>query len=100
MGLLCWEDTDVRSYIGMEYTSLIYGVFMKTLRTGTPKGALEALGGLGPWAFAISMNTDLPSDTNSKETVTRTQDIGKLVAAALDLESCEEEIGWVGKTMK
>lgn len=42
---------------------------------------------------------DLPGDGSNKMTFTRTQDIGKFVAAALDLEKWEEEMGMVGSTM-
>ncbi|CAF9911788.1 hypothetical protein IMSHALPRED_010575 [Imshaugia aleurites] len=73
-----------------------YRIFMDTLGTGTPKGETEALGGLRPWTFIINMKAetaDLPGDWNSKLTLTRTQDIGKLVAAALDPDRWEEEMG-------
>lgn len=94
-----WEATKAS---GMEYTQFTCGIFMNTLGTGTPNGETEALGGLRPWTFVINMKAgtaDLPGDGNSKVTFTRTQDIGKFVAAALDLEKWEDEMGMVGSTM-
>ena len=94
-----WEATKAS---GMEYTQFTCGIFMNTLGTGTPKGETEALGGLRPWTFIINMKAgtaDLPGDGSNKLTFTRTQDIGKLVAAALDLVKWEEEMGMVGSTM-
>ena len=86
----------------MEYTQFTCGIFMNTLGTGTQKGETEALGGLRPWTFVINMKAgtaDLPGDGSNKLTFTRTQDVGKFVAAALDLERWEEEMGMVGSTM-
>ena len=94
-----WE---AKKASGIEYTQLTCGIFMNTLGTGTPKGKTEALGGLRPWTFIINMKAgtaDLPGDWNSKLTFTRTQDIEKLVAAALDLDRWEEEMGMVESTM-
>ena len=87
---------------GMEYTQFTCGVFMNYLGTGTPKGEIEALGGLRPWNFVINIKAgtaDLPGDGNTKMTFTRVQDVGKFVAAALDLDKWEEEMGMVGSTM-
>lgn len=94
-----WEVTKAS---GMEYTQFNCGIFMNTLGTGTPNGEAEALGGLRPWTFVINMEAgtaDLPGDGNAKLTFTRTQDIGKFVASALELEKWEEEMGMVGSTM-
>lgn len=98
------ENTGMGSYkaSGIEYTQITCSIFMDTLGTGTPKGETEALGGLRPWTFIINMKAetaDLPGDWNSKLTLTRTQDIGKLVAAALDPDRWEEEMGMVESTM-
>lgn len=93
-----WEATKAS---GMEYTQFTCGIFMNTLGTGTPRGETEALGGLRPWTFVINMKAgtaDLPGDGNGKLKFTRTQDIGRFVAAALDLEKWEEEMGMVGTT--
>ena len=87
---------------GMEYTRFTCGLFMNYLGTGTPNGETEALGGLRPWTFVINMKAgtaDLPGDGNTKLTFTRTQDAGKFVAAALDLDRWEEEMGMVGDIM-
>ena len=67
-----WEATKTS---GLGYTEFTCGVFMNTLGTGTPKGEVEALGGLRPWTFVIDMKArtaDLPGDRNSRMTVTRT----------------------------
>ena len=76
------------------------GLFMNTLGIGTPKGEEEALGGLRPWTFVINMKAgtaDLPGNGNAAFTLTRTADIGRFVAAALELGKREEEIGMVGE---
>ena len=86
---------------GLEYTKFSNGVLMESLGTGTPKGELEALGGLRPWTFVINMKAgtaDLPGDGNAKVVFTRTRDVGRFVAAALSLEHWEEEMGMVGET--
>lgn len=87
---------------GMEYTQFTCGIFMNYLGTGTPKGETEVLSGLRPWNFVINTKAgtaDLPGDGNSKLTFTRLQDVGKFVAAALDLDKWEDEMGMVGSTM-
>ena len=87
---------------GMEYTQFTCGLFMNYLGTGTPKGETEMLSGLRPWNFVIDNKAgtaDLPGDGNSKLTFTRLQDVGKFVAAALDLDRWEDEMGMVGSTM-
>lgn len=87
---------------GMEYTQFTCGLFMNYLGTGTPKGKTEMLSGLRPWNFVIDNKAgtaDLPGDGNSKLTFTRLQDVGKFVAAALDLDRWEDEMGMVGSTM-
>lgn len=87
---------------GMEYTQFTCGIFMNYLGTGTPKGETEVLSGLRPWNFVINTKAgtaDLPGDGNSKLTFTRLQDVGKFVAAALDLDRWEDEMGMVGSTM-
>ena len=87
---------------GMECTQFTCGIFMNYLGTGTPKEGTEALSGLRPWNFVINTNAgtaDLPGDGNTKLTFTRLQDVGKFVAAALDLDKWEEEMGMVGDSM-
>ena len=86
---------------GMECTQFTCGIFMNYLGTGTPKDGTEALSGLRPWNFVINTNAgtaDVPGDGNTKLTLTRLQDVGKFVAAALDLDKWEEEMGMVGDT--
>ena len=87
---------------GLEYTRFSNGMFMNMLGTGTPKGEAEALEAMRPWNFVINMlagTADIPGDGNAKATFTRTGDIGAFVAAALDLETWEEEMGMVGSIM-
>ena len=87
---------------GMECTQFTCGIFMNYLGTGTPKEGTEALSGLRPWNFVININdgtADLPGDGNTKLTFTRLQDVGAFVAAALDLDKWEEEMGMIGDTM-
>ena len=86
---------------GLECAKFTCGIFTNTLGTGTPKNEEEALGGLRPWTFIIDMlagTADIPGDGNAKATFTRTADIGKFVAAALDLPAGEwrEEMGMEG----
>ena len=86
---------------GMECTQFTCGIFMNYLGTGTPKEGTEALSGLRPWNFVINTKAgtaDLPGDGNTKLTFTRLQDVGIFVAAALDLDKWEEEMGMVGDT--
>ena len=87
---------------GMEYTQFTCGIFTNYLGTGTPKGESEALAGLRPMNYVINVKAgtaDLPGDGNAKMVFTRVQDVGKFVAAALDLDKWEEEMGMVGSTM-
>ena len=87
---------------GMDCTQFTCGIFMIYLGTGTPKEGTEALSGLRPWNFVINTSAgtaDLPGDGNTKLTFTRLQDVGTFVAAALDLDKWEEEMGMVGDTM-
>lgn len=97
--ILVWKATKTS---GIQYTQLTCGMWINTLGTGTLKEEIEALGGLRPWTFAINMKAgtaDLPGDGSNRLTFTMTRDIGKLVAAAMDLERWEEEMGMVGNTM-
>ena len=87
---------------GMEFAQFTCGIFMNYLGTGTPKEGIDALSGLRPWNFVIDTKAgtaDLPGDGNAKLTFTRLQDVGKFVAAALELDKWEEEMGMVGSTM-
>ena len=94
-----WEATKAS---GMECAQFTCGIFMNYLGTGTPKEGIDALGGLRPLNFVIDTKAgtaDLPGDGNAKLTFTRLQDVGRFVAAALDLDKWEEEMGMVGSTM-
>lgn len=94
-----WDATKAS---GLEYTQFTCGVLMNYLGTGAPKGETEALNGLRPWNFVVNVKAgtaDLPGDGNAKLTFTRVEDVGKFVAAALDLNEWEEEMGMVGSTM-
>ena len=84
-----WEATKAS---GMEYTQFTCGMFMNTLGNGSPIMDKQAPSSLLPWPFVINViagTADLPGDGNNKLTFTRAQDIGRFVAAALDLEKWE-----------
>ena len=94
-----WEATKAS---GMECAQFTCGIFMNYLGTGTPKEEVDALAGLRPWNYVINTKAgtaDLPGEGNAKLTFTRLQDVGRFVAAALDLDKWEEEMGMVGSTM-
>ncbi|KAI9817503.1 MAG: hypothetical protein M1827_001113 [Pycnora praestabilis] len=87
---------------GLEYTKFTCGLFMNGLATGTPRGEKEALAGLRPWNFVFNVRAgtaDLPGDGTAKVTLISMQDVGRFVAAALDLEYWDEESGMVGETL-
>ncbi|KAF4550606.1 NmrA-like protein 1 [Elsinoe fawcettii] len=94
---------------GLEYTKFSCGLFLNILGTGTPKvptegswartGEEEALGGLRPWDFVINKRqgtADVPGDGDAKMTLTSTEDVGRFVLRALDLEEWPEELGICG----
>lgn len=89
---------------GIECARFTCGIFMNTLGTGTPNDEQEALGGLRPWTFIVDMKAgtaDIPGNGSEESTFTRTADIGKLVAAALDLPAgkWKGEMGMEGSRM-
>ena len=62
-------------------------------------GPHSLIGGLR-LSFNMKAGTaDLPGDGTSRLTSTRTQDIGHFVAAVLNLEKWETQMGMVGSTM-
>ncbi|KAF2222699.1 hypothetical protein BDZ85DRAFT_131229 [Elsinoe ampelina] len=94
---------------GLEYTKFSCGLFMNILGTGTPKdvsegswaatGEEEALGALRPWDFVIDKRrgtADLPGNGDTKMALTSTEDIGRFVLKALDLDAWPEELGMKG----
>ncbi|KAG8630806.1 hypothetical protein KVT40_002425 [Elsinoe batatas] len=62
-------------------------------------GEEEALGGLRPWEFVIDKRrgtADMPGSGDSKMVLTTTEDIGRFVLKALDLDAWPEELGMRG----
>lgn len=74
-------------------------IFLNTMVTGTPKNQDEALGGLKPWNFIVDIpagTADIPGDGKTPVPFTSTQDVGRFVAASLDLERWEPVSGMAG----
>lgn len=70
---------------GMETTVFANGVFMNYLAVGTP-----GLGHLQPWKYLVDVEgckADLPGDGERSCVWTRAEDVGRFVAASLDLEA-------------
>ncbi|KAB8437431.1 hypothetical protein FH972_025109 [Carpinus fangiana] len=87
------EVLDAIKATGMGYTRYCCGLFLNIMGSGTPKGQEEALGGLRPWNFVINMKAgtaDVPGDGTDPISLTTTRDIGRFVAASLDLETWPE----------
>ncbi|EKM60075.1 uncharacterized protein PHACADRAFT_192479 [Phanerochaete carnosa HHB-10118-sp] len=73
---------------GLEYTVFEVGMFMNYLAAGTP-----GLGHLDPFVFIFDVEhcrATLPGDGSAYFVQTRAEDIGKFVAASLDLDKWPE----------
>lgn len=74
---------------GLEYTRLLNGLWMNVWGPGCLRNQAEALGAYrGRPPFAIDLKAGkaiIPGDASRKVVVTRTQDVGRFVAAAIDL---------------
>jgi len=85
---------------GLEYTRFINGLWMNVWGPGCIRDQEEALGaykGRPPFAIDLKAGTAIiPGDTSQKVVITRTQDVGRFVAAALDLPTWEPESRIVG----
>ncbi|EKM60030.1 uncharacterized protein PHACADRAFT_250888 [Phanerochaete carnosa HHB-10118-sp] len=83
-----WPVTEAVKKSGLEYTIYEVGMFMNYLAAGTP-----GLGHLGPFAFIFDVEhrkATIPGDGSAYFVQTRAEDIGKFVAASLDLEKWPE----------
>ncbi|KAJ5460292.1 uncharacterized protein N7458_001844 [Penicillium daleae] len=85
---------------GLEYTRFINGLWMNVWGPGCIRDEEEAIGAYkGRPAFAIDLRAGtaiIPGDSSQKVVVTRTQDVGRFVAATLDLPIWEAESHIVG----
>ena len=84
---------------GLEYTRFINGIWMNLWGLGTPHNEAEALSGyVGP-PFLIDMKKRtalIPGDGSQKVVFTNMRDIGKFVAASLDLQHWDPDNRIVG----
>ena len=83
-----WPVVDAVMKSGLEYTIWENGIFMNFLANGTP-----GLGYAYPMNFYIDVENctaTLPGDGSAYVVYTRAEDIGKFVAASLDLEKWPE----------
>ncbi|GAD95780.1 hypothetical protein MYCGRDRAFT_108162 [Paecilomyces variotii No. 5] len=80
---------------GLEYTRFVNGLWMNVWGPGCPRDEEEALGaykGRPPFCIDVRAGTALiPGDGSQRMVVTRTQDVGRFVAAALELPHWEAE---------
>ncbi|KAJ5802369.1 uncharacterized protein N7503_004819 [Penicillium pulvis] len=80
---------------GLQYTRFVNGLWMNVWGPGCIRDEDEALGAYKDRpAFAIDLKAGtaiIPGDMSQKIVVTRTQDVGRFVAAALDLPTWEGE---------
>jgi uncharacterized protein YbjT (DUF2867 family) len=85
---------------GMEYTRFQNGIFMNYFSSGSPNQS-EGLSGLNPMSMLLDMThgtAKIPGDGNVNVTTTDVRDVGRFVAASLDLEKWEHESGMSGST--
>ena len=84
---------------GLEYTRFINGIWMNLWGLGTPHNEAEALSGyVGP-PFLIDMKKRtalIPGDGSQKVVFTNMRDVGKFVAASLDLQHWDPDSRIVG----
>jgi nucleoside-diphosphate-sugar epimerase len=84
---------------GLEYTRFINGIWMNLFGLGTPRNEAEALSGYSgpPFLIDIKKRTALiPGDGSQKVVFTNMRDIGKYVAASLDLQQWDPDSWIVG----
>jgi len=85
---------------GLQYTRFMNGLWMNVWGPGCVRDDEEALGaykGRPPFAIDLKAGTALiPGDGSQQVVVTKTQDVGRFVAAALDLAKWEPESRIVG----
>lgn len=85
---------------GLEYTRFMNGLWMNVLGPGCIRDEWEALGaykGRPPFAIDLKAGTAIiPDDASQAVVFTKTQDVGRFVAAVLDLPKWEPESRIVG----
>jgi nucleoside-diphosphate-sugar epimerase len=84
---------------GLEYTRFINGIWMNLWGLGTPRNEAEALSGYAGPPFLIDMKKRtalIPGDGSQKVVFTNMRDIGKFVAASLDLQHWDPDSRIVG----
>lgn len=84
---------------GLEYTRFINGIWMNLWGLGTPRNEAEAVAGYSgpPFLIDIGKRTALiPGDGSQKVVFTNMRDIGKFVAASLDLQHWDPDSRIVG----
>jgi nucleoside-diphosphate-sugar epimerase len=88
---------------GLEYTRFINGLWMNVWGPCCVRDEEEALGAYKdrpPFAIDLKAGTAIiPGDPSQKMVLTKTQDVGRFVAAALDLSSWEPESRIAGDTL-
>ncbi|KAJ2981353.1 hypothetical protein NQ176_g2077 [Zarea fungicola] len=81
---------------GLEYTRFVSGLWLNVWGPGCIRNQKEATGGYGarpPFAIDLKAGTAIiPGDDSQKVVVMRTQDIGKFVAASLDMPQWPHEM--------
>lgn len=85
---------------GLEYTRFMNGLWMNVWGPGCVRDEEAALGaykGRPPFAIDLKAGTAIiPGDASQQVVVTKTQDVGRFVAAALDLAKWDPESRIVG----
>jgi nucleoside-diphosphate-sugar epimerase len=84
---------------GLDYTRFINGIWMNLWGLGTPRNEAEALCGYSGPPFLIDMKKRtalIPGDGSQKVVFTNMGDVGKFVAASLDLQHWEPDSRIVG----
>lgn len=85
----------------LEYTQFQNGILMNYFCSGSQNQA-EGLSGLSPMAFLLDVvngKAMVPGDGKVNFTTTDVRDVGRFVAASLDLEKWEPEFGMSGSTL-
>ena len=83
-----WPVLEAVRRSGLEYTVFEIGIFMNTLASGTP-----GVGHLPPVKFIFDVEgcrATIPGDGSAHIVYTRVEDVGRFVAASLDLEAWTE----------
>ncbi|KAL7904268.1 NAD(P)-binding protein [Trichoderma velutinum] len=87
---------------GLEYTRFIPGLWMNEWAVGATRSPNEALAGYRGPPFLLDLKKRtllIPGDGNQKAVFTDMRDIGKIVAASLDLPSWQPDTRIVGERL-